>query len=148
MILNGGVVLNAQATNFINDYNSLSSSCEALKAQLGIIPDESSTSEILALGNGLGVPALLTDIYFDGVQSARFSSVTPHSGSSESVNVSSDDGLMAAVSNEHGMVEMNGQERGLASLSSQPKAVPFSAVAWLFSSALLGFVVMANRRKV
>jgi len=148
VILNGGIVCNAQAANFINDYNSMKNSCDALKAQLGTIPDDSSASEVLALGNGLGVPALLTDIYFDGVQSARFSSITAHTGTTESVNVSSGDGLMASVSNDHAIVDLNEHETGLTSLSSPPKAVPFSAVAWLFSSALLGFVVMANRRKV
>jgi hypothetical protein len=147
-LLHGGTVFAAQAASFIKDYNSMSNSCEVLKAQLGNILDESSAGEILAFGNGLGVPALLTDIYFDGVQSSRFGSVSRYAGSSESVNVSTSDGLMTSVSNEHPLVGMNGHETGLTDASSQPKAVPFSAVAWLFSSALFGFVVMANRRKV
>jgi hypothetical protein len=145
VLLNGVAVSNLQAASFIKDYNSMSNSCEALKAQLGTILEKPSSSEILAFGNGLGVPALITDIYFDGVQSARFGSVTPYRGSTESVNVSTSDGLMTSVSNNQPMAEV---ETGLTNTSDQPKAVPFSAVAWLFSSALVGFVVMANRRKV
>lgn len=148
VLLSGGAVCSSQAANFINDYNRMSNSCDALKAQLGTVLDEPAANEILAFGNGLGVPALLTDIYFDGVESAQFSSVTHSAVSTESVNVSSSDGLMAAVSNDHAIVDLNGQEAGATGRSNQPKAVPFSAVAWLFSSALFGFVVMANRRKV
>ncbi|MFY0729820.1 hypothetical protein [Pseudomonas sp. NFX15] len=148
VLLSGGAVCHSQAANFINDYNRMSNSCDALKVQLGTVLDESSTNEILAFGNGLGVPALLTDIYFDGVESAQFSRVTHSTGSTESVNVSSSDGLMASVSNDHAIVDLNGQETAATSSSNQPKVVPVSAVAWLFSSALFGFVVMANRRKV
>jgi hypothetical protein len=44
------------------------------------------------------------------------------------------------------------QDKGLSGDSAfhgtQPNAVPVSAVVWLFSSALLGFIVVANRRKI
>ncbi len=148
VLLIGGAVSNSQAASFINDYNRMSNSCDALKEQLGTVLEEPSGNEILSLGNGLGVPALLTDIYFDGVQSAQFSSVPHLPGSTESVNISSSDGLMASVSKDHAIVELSGQETGVTSISIQPKAVPFAAVAWLFSSALFGFVVMTNRRKI
>jgi hypothetical protein len=148
MLVNGAVALNAQATTFVNEYSRMSSSCDALTSQVGTTLAESSDSELLNFGNGLGVPSLVTDIYFDGRHSAKFSSVVHQAGSTDSVNVSSCDGLMAAASSDQLAVDLIGQNAGLTSTSNQPKAVPLSAVAWLFSSALFGFVMVANRRKV
>ncbi|MBV6821822.1 hypothetical protein [Pseudomonas sp. PD9R] len=148
MLLNGAAVFSAQATSFVNETNRMGNSCDALRSQVGVALEETSGSELLTFGNGLGMPALVTDIYFDGEKSAKFSSVIHHAGSTESVNVSSCDGLMAAVSDDQAMVNLIGQDTGLTGVSNQPKAVPLSAVAWLFSSALFGFVVVANRRKV
>jgi hypothetical protein len=148
MLLNGVAIFNAQATSFVNESNRMGNSCDALRSQAGISLEESSSSELLNLGSGLGVPSLVTDIYFDGGQSAKFSSVVHHPGSTESVNVSSCDGLMAGVTGDQVMVNLDAQDSEQTAITTQPKAVPLSAAAWLFSSALLGFVVVANRRKV
>jgi len=148
MLVNGAAVFNAQATTFVNEYNRMSNACDSLRSQVGAGPEEASGSELLTFGNGLGVPSLVTDVYFDGTQSAKFSSVTHHSASTESVNVSSCDGLMTASANDRVAVNLTSQDTGLTGVSDQPKAVPLSAVAWLFSSALFGFIMVANRRKV
>jgi hypothetical protein len=148
MLVNGAVAFNAQATTFFNEFNLMSNSCDALRSQVGNALEEPSSSELLTLGNGLGVPSLVTDVYFDGAQSAKFSSVVHRSGSTESVNVSACDGLMTAPVNDQVMVDLKNQVTGLTGIANQPKAVPLSAVAWLFSSALFGFIMVANRRKV
>lgn len=148
MLVNGAVVLNAQATTFVNEYNRMSNACDAVSSQMGTSLAEPSDSELLSFGNGLGVPSLVTEIYFDGSHSAKFSSVVHQAGSTDSVNVSSCDGLMAAASSDQPAVDLSGQDTELVTMSNEPKAVPLSAVAWLFSSALFGFVMVANRRKV
>jgi hypothetical protein len=148
MLVNGAAVFNAQATTFVNEYNRMSNGCDTLRSQVGAGREEASGSGLLTFGNGLGVPSLITNIFFDGTQSAKFSSVVPHSGSMESVNVSSCDGLMTSTASDQVAVNLTSQDTGLAGVSDQPKAVPLSAVAWLFSSALFGFIMVANRRKV
>ncbi|WP_448646958.1 hypothetical protein [Pseudomonas mohnii] len=148
MLVNGAAIFNAQATTFVNEYNRMSNGCDTLRSQVGAGREEASGSGLLTFGNGLGVPSLITNIFFDGTQSAKFSSVVPHSGSMESVNVSSCDGLMTSTASDQVAVNLTSQDTGLAGVSDQPKAVPLSAVAWLFSSALFGFIMVANRRKV
>ena len=148
MLVNGAAVFNAQATTFVNEYNRMSNGCDTLRSQVGAGREDASGSGLLTFGNGLRVPSLITNIFFDGTQSAKFSSVVPHSGSMESVNVSSCDGLMTSTASDQVAVNLTSQDTGLAGVSDQPKAVPLSAVAWLFSSALFGFIMVANRRKV
>jgi hypothetical protein len=64
------------------------------------------------------------------------------------------DGLIAALASSHFKVALQDQGAGLAGQSkshsylNQPSAVPLPAAVWLFASALLGFVTVANRRKV
>ena len=148
MLANGVVAFNAQASTFSNEFNRMNNSCDALRSQAGNALEEPSGNELLTLGNGLGVPSLVTDVYFDGAQSAKFSSVVHHSGSMGSVNVPACDGLMAGTTNDQVMVDLKNQVTELTGITNQPKAVPLSAVAWLFSSALFGFIMVANRRKV
>ncbi|MNP27423.1 hypothetical protein D3C76_1203330 [compost metagenome] len=73
------------------------------------------------------------------------------SGANASVNTSACDGLMAEVAKQQFVIDPL-QDKGLTGDSAfhdtQPNAVPVSAVVWLFSSALLGFIVVANRRKI
>ena len=148
MLFNGAAVFNAQAASLINEYSLMSKSCDALSSQVGKALESHSGSELLTFGSGLGVHSLISDIYFDGPQTAKFRSVIHQSGSTKSVNFSSCDDLMAAVSNDKVMVDPNGQDTSLIGISNQPNAVSLPALAWLFSSALFGFVVVANRRKV
>lgn len=67
-------------------------------------------------------------------------------------NATSFDGLIAALASGHFRVGLHVQGIGQAGQSdayvNQPSAVPLPAAAWLFASALFGFVVVANRRKV
>ena len=67
-------------------------------------------------------------------------------------NAGSFDGLIAAFADGHFRVGLHVQAIGLAGRSDsyvvQPSPVPLPAAAWLFASALFGFVVVANRRKV
>lgn len=67
-------------------------------------------------------------------------------------NASSFDRLIAALGDSHFRVGLHVQSIGLAGKSdsyiNQPSAVPLPAAAWLFASALFGFVVIASRRKV
>lgn len=67
-------------------------------------------------------------------------------------NASSFDHLIAAFADGHFRVGLHVQSIGLAGKSdsyiSQPSAVPLPAAAWLFASALFGFIVVASRRKV
>jgi hypothetical protein len=67
-------------------------------------------------------------------------------------NASSFNGLIAALANGQFRVGRHVQGIGLAgtanSYINQRSAIPLPAAAWLFSSALFGFIVFANRRKV
>ena len=67
-------------------------------------------------------------------------------------NAGSFDGLIAAFADDHFRVGLHVQAIGLASRSdsyvNQPSPVPLPAAAWLFASALFGFIVVASRRKV
>ena len=67
-------------------------------------------------------------------------------------NAGSFDGLIKAFADAHFRVGLHVQAIGLAGRSdsyvNQPSPVPLPAAAWLFASALFGFIVIANRRKV
>ncbi|MHC8362580.1 hypothetical protein ACYZUA_20230 [Pseudomonas sp. LS2P72] len=147
VILNGAAVASAQATSL-----DISGACEELGPQLCMALKEHTGGALLTFGKGLGLPSLITDIYVDDAHSAKVDSVTPHtdSGVDASVNSSSRDGLMAAVDNKKFKIDSSLQDKSLVGVSeiNQPNAVPLSAAAWLFSSALLGFIVVANRRKI
>jgi hypothetical protein len=62
------------------------------------------------------------------------------------------DGLIAALAEGRFRVGLHAQGIGLAGQSvsyiNQPSPVPLPAAAWLFASALFGFIVVASRRKV
>lgn len=62
------------------------------------------------------------------------------------------DGLIAALAEGRFRVGLHAQGIGLAGQSvayiNQSSPVPLPAAAWLFASALFGFIVVASRRKV
>jgi len=62
------------------------------------------------------------------------------------------EGLLAAIDRGDFRVGLHVQAIGLSGTSdsyvNQPSAVPLPAAAWLFASALFGFVVISNRRKL
>ena len=152
VILNGVVVASAQATNSTYGLNRISNACEALGSQLCTALKEHTGGALLTFGKGLGLPSVITDIYVDDAHSAKVNSVIQQadSGLGITVNSSSGDGLMAAVDNKQFKIDSSVQDKSLVGVSdmNQPNAVPLSAAAWLFSSALFGFIVVANRRKI
>lgn len=152
VILNGAAVASAQATSLAYEISRIGNTSEALKPQLGTALEEHAGGASLTFGKGLGLPSLITDIYFDNAHSAKFNSVVHQadSGVGVSVNSSSGDGLMAAVDNKQFKIDSTVQDKSLVEVSdiNQPNAVPLPAAAWLFSSALFGFIVVANRRKI
>lgn len=152
VILNGAVVASAQATSLAYEISRIGNTGEASSPQLGTALEERAGGTSLSFGKGLGLPSLITDVYFDNAHSAKFNSVIHNadSGVGVSVNSSSGDGLMAAVDNKQFKIDSSLQAKSLVGISdiNQPNAVPLSAAAWLFSSALFGFIVVANRRKI
>ncbi|MHC8332712.1 VPLPA-CTERM sorting domain-containing protein [Pseudomonas sp. LB3P25] len=152
VFLNGAAVASAQATNLANEISRITNACEELVPQLCTALKEHTGGAPLTVGMGLGLPSLLTDIYLDDAPSAKANSVVHHADSDVgvSVNSSSGDGLMAAVNNKPFKIDSSVQDKSLVGVSDviQPNAVPLPAAAWLFSSALLGFIVVANRRKI
>lgn len=144
--LNGIAVSTAQATNLPNEISRISSACEAARAQAAVASTEGTAAATASIGQDHGGSSL------DAPGSQLTSSDTgSKSGASASVNTSACDGLMAKVAKEPFVIDPV-QDKGLTGESAfhvtQPNALPVSAVVWLFSSALLGFIVVANRRKI
>lgn len=152
VILNAAAVASAQATSLSYEISRISNTSEESRPQLGTALEERASGALLTFGKGLGLPSLITDIYFDDAHSAKFNSVIHHadSGVGVSVNSSSGDGLMAAVDTKQFKIDSTIQDKSLVEVSdiNQLNAVPLPAAAWLFSSALFGFIVVANRRKI
>ncbi|MGW8466032.1 hypothetical protein [Pseudomonas sp. CLCA07] len=141
MLFNGVAVFNAQTASFSNENSHISKSCDALSYQANSVLEAHSGSELLTFGRNLCVHSMISDLYFASTQSVKLSSVI------HQPDPTCDD-LVAAITNDQVMVDQNVQETGLTGTSNQPKAVALSALAWLFFSALFGFVAVANRRKV
>ncbi|MDI3354909.1 hypothetical protein MO767_11135 [Pseudomonas sp. UYIF39] len=152
VILSGSAVASAHTTSSSYEISRISNTSEESKPQLGTALDERSDGASLSYGKGLGLPSLITEVYFDDAHSAKFNSVIHHAdlGVGATVKSSSGDGLMAAVDNKQFKIDSTVQDKSLVEVSdiNQPNAVPLSAAAWLFSSALFGFIVVANRRKI
>ncbi|TPG75381.1 hypothetical protein [Pseudomonas arsenicoxydans] len=103
---------------------------------------------------------LLTLVTSAAISSAQAASLTNVSQAAAALPVSNTMGFHAyvAADSDTQSVAADGQLKdalhvqGLAgtasSYLSQGNAVPIPAAAWLFSSALFGFVLFANRRKV
>jgi hypothetical protein len=144
--LNGVAVSTAQATNLPNEISRISGACEGARAQAGVASTGSAAAATANLGNDHSGSSPDT-------QSAQLatSDTGSKSGASASVNTSACDGLMTKVAAQPFVIDPV-QDKGLtgetAFHDTQANAVPVSAVVWLFSSALLGFIVVANRRKI
>lgn len=213
LLLNGAVFPYAHAASLAYEFSRVSSnSAEDLGRQLGMLVTEQPGGALFTFSNRLGVPASITDIYFDDTQPALFSSIAYHSDSGVGVsfdsqaapanlpggnligflasfsgdanaqsveggvatkgvmkngvngadewvsflglwtNAGSFDSLIAAFADGHFRVGLHVQAIGQAGRSdsyvNQPSPVPLPAAAWLFASALFGFIVVASRRKV
>jgi hypothetical protein len=104
-----------------------------------------------APSNDLGMPLAVANDYFESPHFAGFDYLV---NSGRRVGPVPFDGLITALASSHFKVALQDQGTGLAGQSkshsfvSQPSAVPLPAAVWLFASALLGFVTVANRRKV
>lgn len=144
--LNGVAVSSAHAANLPYEINRLSGACESAGAQGTVASTDAATAVKASLGNADSGSS-------PDAKSAQLgsSNVGSELGATASVNTSACDGLMTEVAKEPFVIDPV-QDKGLAGDSafhvSQPNAVPVSAVVWLFSSALLGFIVVANRRKI
>jgi hypothetical protein len=144
--LNGVAASIAHAANLPNEISRISSACDGARAQAAVASTGAATAATASLGTGLGGSSPDT-------QSAQLASADSgsKSGASASVNTSACDGLMTKVATQAFAIDPV-QDKGLTGESAfhdtQPNALPVSAVVWLFSSALLGFIVVANRRKI
>ncbi|MEJ5056639.1 MULTISPECIES: VPLPA-CTERM sorting domain-containing protein [unclassified Pseudomonas] len=146
-LLNGAAVFSAQATSLTNEFNNMSNACADLAAETALDLEGPATGELSTFESSLGVPSLISN----SALLAQFSSVIYHSdsGKGSTVNSSACDGLMAAASIEQLKdAQAIDPTASADSLANASNAVPLPAAAWLFSSALLGFIVVANRRKV
>ncbi|WP_166359480.1 VPLPA-CTERM sorting domain-containing protein [Pseudomonas akapageensis] len=192
ILLNSAAVFSAQAASVAYDFSRLSNSGEDSGPQAGMLIEEGA---LFTLRENLGAPSSISDIYFDDVQPALFSSIdiqgTPayfpggyvndfradFSADSDGqsiatsgvlnnginavgewfsflgpwANASSFDGLIVALGNGQLGGGLHAKGTGMETTDSylnRSSAVPLPAVAWLLASALLGFIVVANRRKV
>jgi hypothetical protein len=145
-LLNGAAVFSAQATSLTNEFNNMSNACADLAAENRLDLEGPATGALSTFESSLGGASLISN----SALLAQFGSVIyqSDSGKGSTVNSSTCDGLMAAASVEQLKdVQAIDPTATVDSLNAS-NAVPLPAAAWLFSSALLGFIVVANRRKV
>lgn len=152
VLFNGAAIAAAQASNLAHEISRIGNSCEESGAQVGMAVEQQGGAPF-TVGDGLGVPTSVSDTYFaDNTKDQLNSLVESASKVGATVNSSSCDGLMTELANSKFAANPDIQSKVLGGASeafvNQPNAVSLPAAAWLFSSALLGFVVVANRRKV
>jgi pectate lyase len=152
MLSNGAAISGAQASNLTNEMSGIGASCEQSTSQLAIAADAQADSPAGGSNSG-GSPVSNVGHYLKNTPAAQLGElIQSASGAVAAVNTSACDGLMAQVAADKSVVDLDTQSRvlggGMETDIHQPTAVPLSAAAWLFSSALLGFIVVANRRKV
>lgn len=152
VLLNGAVIATAHAGNLAYEISRIGNSCEESGPQLGLAVEEQGGAPF-TVASGLGVPTSVSDMFFADNTKEQFNNLIASATKvGASVNSSACDGLMAelASSKVSENLEASGKILGGVSeaFASQPNAVSLPAAAWLFSSALFGFVVVANRRKV
>lgn len=152
VLFNGAAILSAQASDLTYEISRIGTSCAENAPKTGM-PVEEQTSAPITFGSGHGVPSLLSAIYFYNAPAAQLTNLfTSASDPVTSVNSSACDGLMAELPNDKLVADVSAQGKGLSAQTNaygtQQNAMSLPAAAWLFSSALLGFVVVANRRKV
>jgi hypothetical protein len=150
ILLNGAA--SAQAASLTFEFSRMSHAGGDSEPQLGMLIEERAGGTLFTFSNALGVPSSITDIYFDDAQPALFSSIAYPSASQ--VGIAFDSQAASANFPDGNAIGFHadlsgGFDAGTAdSYINQPNAVPLPAAAWLLSSALFGFVVVSNRRKV
>jgi hypothetical protein len=152
VLFNGAAIATAQATNLAHEINRMGNACQAYGPKVGMTDTEQGGAPS-TVANGSGAAASVSDISFaDTAKNQLDSLVESATKVGASVNSSSCDGLMAQLVIDKLTADSVAQSKVLSggddALTNQPDAVPLSAAAWLFSSALFGFVMVANRRKV
>ena len=152
VLFNGAAIASAQASNLAYEISRIGNSCEESGPQVGMAVEEQGGAPF-TVGGGLGVPTSVSDIYFANNTKEQFNNlVESASKESAAVNSSACDGLMAELAGGKFSAGLDAQSKvldgGAEAFANQPNAVSLPAAAWLFSSALFGFVVVANRRKV
>lgn len=152
VLLNGAAIAGAQASNLAYEISRLGNSCVESGPQLGMAVEEQGGAPFTVSG-GVGVPTSVSDVYFADNAKEQFNSLIESAArAGASVNSSACDGLMAELASGKFSTNPDTQTTVLnvaaEVFTSQPNAVSLPAAAWLFSSALFGFVMVANRRKV
>ena len=171
MLLNSATVSSAQADSLVYKSSCMSNSGKDLGPQLGMLIKAHAGGALFIFRNSIDVPSSLpggnaigfhTDFSGDSnTQSIATKGVLNHGVNAlgEGVsflgpcaNASSFNSLIAALANGQFRVGRHVQGTGLAGTANshinQRSAISLPAAAWLFSSALFGFIVFANRRKV
>lgn len=152
VLFNGAAIANAHATNLAHEINRIADSCAGSGPKTGKIV-EVQTSAPSTAARDHGAPASVSDISsVDTAKDQLNSLINTVAKVGVTVNSSSCDGLMAQLNTDNFAADLETQTKvlsgGADAFTNQPNAVPLSAAAWLFSSALFGFVMVANRRKV
>jgi hypothetical protein len=151
LLLSGATVTTVQAASMKADVAQVANgSSEALLSRVSLLAVDRPNAVLNAPNDDLGVQLSIANPYFTDAHFAG----NYLAGTGLRVNPIPFDGLIAAHASGHFKVGLQDQSMGLADQSmsysyvNQPSAVPLSTAAWLFASALLGFVTVANRRKV
>jgi hypothetical protein len=120
-----------------------------LLSQFGPRLIERPSALLFVSDHGLGVPFSMRTIHFSSGWPVAAGHVV---ADGQRGNAAAVDGLLAAFASGHVNAGLPGGSMALTGRSlssvSPPSAVPLPAAVWLFASALLGFVAVANRRKV
>lgn len=152
MLSNGAAISGAQASSLAYEISRIGNSCEESRSQAGVSTEDLAGTPSTG-SNGVSAPASIGELNLRDTPAAQLGDlIQSASGAVASVNTSACDGLLAQVASGKSVVDPDTQNKVLGVASDtfvhQPTAVPLSAAAWLFSSALLGFIVVSNRRKV
>ncbi|CAI8804321.1 Secreted protein [Pseudomonas sp. IT-P12] len=152
VLFNGAVITSAQASNLAYEISRIGNSCEEAGPQLGMAVEQQGGAPY-TVGVGPGVPTSVSETYFSDNTKQQLNNLVESAAKvSAPVNSSACDGLMAQLAQGKFLANSDTQTKVLGGggevFANQPIAVSLPAAAWLFSSALFGFVMVANRRKV
>ncbi|ALI03461.1 MULTISPECIES: hypothetical protein [Pseudomonas] len=153
ILLNGATISSAQAASLVYESNCMSNSGEDLGPQPGMLIKERAGGNAIGFHTDFSGDSDTQSIATKGVLNNGVNALGEWvSFLGPCANTSSFKSLIAALANGQFRVGRHVQGIGLAgtanSYINQRSTVPLPAAAWLFSSALFGFIVFANRRKV
>ncbi|MEZ1314563.1 hypothetical protein QIW53_00940 [Pseudomonas fluorescens] len=152
VLVNGAVVASAHASNLAYEISRISDACEKGGPKSGNAA-EAQRGSPLSVGVVIGVPASASENSAGANTRQQLNNLVESAANmTASVNSSACDGLMAQLAQGKFLADSDTQTKVMGTASeaftNQPIAVSLPAAAWLFSSALFGFVMVANRRKV